>query len=141
MNAEPLLPYAVDFFCIEHFDFFHQFIQHPGCQLFCSGVLANQTDEHKQKFISQIMTSKSPVRSCEDIDEAALSYAEIKALCAGDERIREKLPDLYTLKAEYKQLAEQKKQLQQQYAEVKRQMQEYGIIKQNVDGVLFQNHR
>ena len=50
-----------------------------------------QTVESKQKFISQIMTSKSPVRSCEDIDEAALSYAEIKALCAGDERIREKM--------------------------------------------------
>ena len=46
MNAEPLLPYTVDLFCIEHFDFFHQFIQHPGCQLFCSGVLANQTDKH-----------------------------------------------------------------------------------------------
>ena len=50
-----------------------------------------QTLENKQKFISQIMTSKSPVRSCEDIDEAALSYAEIKALCAGDERIKEKM--------------------------------------------------
>ena len=50
-----------------------------------------QTVENKQKFISQIMTSKSPVRSCEDIDEAALSYAEIKALCAGDERIKEKM--------------------------------------------------
>ena len=50
-----------------------------------------QTVENKQKFISQIMTSKSPVRSCEDIDETALSYAEIKALCAGDDRIREKM--------------------------------------------------
>ena len=50
-----------------------------------------QTLENKQKFISQIMTSKSPVRSCEDIDETALSYAEIKALCAGDERIKEKM--------------------------------------------------
>ena len=50
-----------------------------------------QTLENKQKFISQIMTSKSPVRSCEDIDETALSYAEIKALCAGDERIEEKM--------------------------------------------------
>jgi N12 class adenine-specific DNA methylase len=50
-----------------------------------------QTVENKQKFISQIMTSKSPVRSCEDIDEAVLSYAEIKALCAGDERIKEKM--------------------------------------------------
>ena len=50
-----------------------------------------QTIENKQRFISQIMTSKSPVRSCEDIDETALSYAEIKALCAGDERIKEKM--------------------------------------------------
>jgi len=47
--------------------------------------------EKKQKFISQIMTSKSPVRSCEDIDEASLSYAEIKALCAGDPRIKERM--------------------------------------------------
>jgi len=50
-----------------------------------------QTVENKQKFISQIMTSKSPVRSCEDVDETALSYAEIKALCAGDPRIKEKM--------------------------------------------------
>ena len=50
-----------------------------------------QTLENKQKFISQIMTSKSPVRSCEDVDETALSYAEIKALCAGDPRIKEKM--------------------------------------------------
>lgn len=50
-----------------------------------------QTVENKQKFISQIMTSKSPVRSCEDIDEAALSYAEIKALCAGNPKIKEKM--------------------------------------------------
>ena len=50
-----------------------------------------QTLENKQKFISQIMTSKSPVRSCEDVDETSLSYAEIKALCAGDPRIKEKM--------------------------------------------------
>ena len=50
-----------------------------------------QTLENKQKFISQIMTSKSPVRSCEDVDETTLSFAEIKALCAGDPRIREKM--------------------------------------------------
>ena len=50
-----------------------------------------QTVENKQKFISQIMTSKSPVRSCDDVDETALSYAEIKALCAGDPRIKEKM--------------------------------------------------
>ena len=50
-----------------------------------------QTVENKQKFISQIMTSKSPVRSCEDVDETALSYAEIKALCAGNPLIKEKM--------------------------------------------------
>ena len=50
-----------------------------------------QTLENKQKFISQIMTSKSPVRSCEDVDETTLSFAEIKALCAGDPRIKEKM--------------------------------------------------
>ena len=50
-----------------------------------------QTLENKQKFISQIMTSKSPVRSCDDVDEQALSYAEIKALCAGNPLIREKM--------------------------------------------------
>lgn len=50
-----------------------------------------QTLENKQRFISQIMTSKSPVRSCEDADETTLSYAEVKALCAGDERIKGKM--------------------------------------------------
>ena len=54
-------------------------------------LLPDQTVENKQKFISQIMSSKSPVRSCEDVDETALSYAEIKALCAGDPRIKEKM--------------------------------------------------
>ena len=50
-----------------------------------------QTIESKQKFISQIMTSKSPVRSCEDIDETALSYAEVKALATGNPYIKEKM--------------------------------------------------
>ena len=50
-----------------------------------------QTVENKQKFISQIMTSKSPVRSCDDVDETALSFAEIKALCAGNPQIKEKM--------------------------------------------------
>ncbi|MBC2080267.1 DEAD/DEAH box helicase family protein [Listeria booriae] len=50
-----------------------------------------QTNETKQRFISQIMTSKSPVRACDDMDEAALSYAEIKALCAGNPHIKEKM--------------------------------------------------
>ena len=50
-----------------------------------------QTIETKQKFISQIMSSKNPVRSCEDVDDTALNYAEIKALCAGDPRIKERM--------------------------------------------------
>ena len=50
-----------------------------------------QTLEKKQRFISQIMTSKEPARKCEDVDQQALSYSEIKALCTGDERIKEKL--------------------------------------------------
>ncbi len=50
-----------------------------------------QTVQKKQEFIGQIMTSKSPLRSCEDVDEAALSYAEVKALCAGDPRIKERM--------------------------------------------------
>lgn len=66
-----------------------------------------QTLENKQKFISQIMTSKTPVRKCEDVDQQALSYSEIKALCTGDERIKEKMQldnevkELRLLKAEY----------------------------------------
>ena len=50
-----------------------------------------QTLENKQKFISQVMTSRTPLRSCEDVDETALSFAEIKALCAGDPRIKERM--------------------------------------------------
>ena len=67
-----------------------------------------QTVENKQKFISQIMTSKSPVRSCDDVDETALSYAEIKALCAGNPLIRQKMDldidvaRLKVLKADHK---------------------------------------
>ena len=67
-----------------------------------------QTVENKQKFISQIMSSKSPVRSCDDVDEVALSFAEIKALCAGDPRIKERMDldvevsKLKIMKADYK---------------------------------------
>ena len=53
--------------------------------------LPDQLIENKQKFIGQIMTSKSPVRSCEDIDEAALTYAEVKALATGNPYIKEKM--------------------------------------------------
>ena len=67
-----------------------------------------QTLENKQKFISQIITSKTPARSCEDVDQAALSYSEIKALCTGDERIKEmmvldtEVKELMILHSEYK---------------------------------------
>ena len=50
-----------------------------------------QTLEAKQRFIGQIMTTKAPARTCEDVDQQALSYSEIKALCTGDERIKEKM--------------------------------------------------
>lgn len=63
--------------------------------------------ENKQKFISQIITSKSPARTCSDVDQEALTYAEIKALCTADERIKEQLmlnnrvKELKMLKSEY----------------------------------------
>lgn len=69
-----------------------------------------QTLENKQKFISQVMTSKSPVRSCDDLDETSLSFAEVKALCAGDPKIKEKMDldievaKLKLLKANYKSI-------------------------------------
>ena len=53
--------------------------------------LLDQLIENKQKFIGQIMTSKSPVRSCEDVDEAALTYAEVKALATVNPYIKEKM--------------------------------------------------
>ena len=64
-----------------------------GMMIHCGDPISYlyQTLENKQKFISQIMTSKSPVRSCDDVDEQALSYAEIKALCAGNPLIKEKM--------------------------------------------------
>ena len=67
-----------------------------------------QTLENKQRFIAQIMTSKTPVRKCQDVDQQALTYSEIKALCTGDERIKEKLilendvKELRVLAAEYR---------------------------------------
>lgn len=66
-----------------------------------------QTLEAKQRFIGQIMTSKTPARTCEDVDQQALNYSEIKALCTGDERIKEKMmldnevKELNLLKAEH----------------------------------------
>ncbi|WP_260480384.1 helicase-related protein [Listeria booriae] len=90
-----------------------------------------QTNEAKQKFISQIMTSKSPARSCEDIDETALSYAEIKALCTGNPYIKEKMEldvdvvKLRLLKADYQT---QQQSLEQQIVTVYPQkIQQLGI--------------
>ena len=88
-----------------------------------------QTLENKQKFISQIMTSKSPVRSCDDVDEQVLSYAEVKALCAGDSRIKEKMDldvdvaRLKVLKSDYqsKQYQLEDRVLQYFPAEIKKQ--------------------
>ena len=78
-----------------------------------AGLLPDQTVENKQKFISQIMTSKSPARTCEDVDEAALSYAEIKALCAGDPRIKERMElDVDVSKLKIMKSAHQSQQFQ-----------------------------
>ena len=90
-----------------------------------------QTIENKQRFISQIMSSKSPVRACDDVDETALSYAEIKALCAGDPRIREKMDldievaKLRLMKADYQSNQfKLEDQILKQYPEEIRQAQE-----------------
>lgn len=80
-----------------------------------------QLIENKQKFISQIMTSKSPVRSCEDVDESALSYAEVKALATGNPYIKEKMDldiqvsRLRLLKANYTTINEQISNFAQTY--------------------------
>ena len=77
-----------------------------------------------ERFRAAISPSRNPI------------HAPIIVVTKLKEQGFQKPPDLYALKTEYKQLAEQKDQLQRQYAEAKRQMQEYGIIKQNVDGIL-----
>ena len=90
-----------------------------------------QTIENKQRFISQIMSSTSPVRACDDVDETALSYAEIKALCAGDPRIKEKMnldvevAKLRLMKADYQSNQfKLEDQILKQYPEEIRQAQE-----------------
>ena len=91
-----------------------------------------QTIENKQRFISQIMSSKSPVRACDDVDETALSYAEIKALCAGDPRIKEKMnldvevAKLRLMKADYQSNQfKLEDRILKQYPEEIRQAQEW----------------
>lgn len=80
-----------------------------------------QTLENKQKFISQIITSKTPARSCEDVDQAALSYAEVKALCTGDERIKEKL----MLDNEVKELQLMRSEYNNQHYEMEDRIRQY----------------
>lgn len=90
------------------------------------------TIEAKQRFISQIMTSKSPARSCEDIDEQALSYAEVKALAAGDPRIKERMDlevevsRLKLLKASH---ANQQYELQNRLLRYPLEMKQYEVVK------------
>ena len=89
-----------------------------------------------------VHTIAREIKKCRIAGLARCVKADIEAAAkALKEQGFQKLPDICALKAEYKQLTEQKDQLQRQYTEAKRQMQEYDIIKQNVDGVLFQNHR
>lgn len=90
-----------------------------------------QTLENKQQFISQIMTSKSPVRKCEDVDQQALTYSEIKALCTGDERIKEKMTlendvkDLLMQKSEYKNTRYDMQNKIQRYPEQKNKLERH----------------
>ena len=105
-----------------------------------------QTIENKQRFISQIMSSKSPVRACDDVDETALSYAEIKALCAGDPRIKEKMDldievaKLRLMKADYQSNQfKLEDQILKQYPEEIRQAQERAMGYQ-ADMALLEAH-
>ncbi|MDD6489997.1 MAG: DUF3387 domain-containing protein, partial [Clostridia bacterium] len=81
--------------------------------------------ERKQKFIGQVMTSKSPQRRCDDIDEAALSYAEVKALCVGDPRIKEKMEldvDVAKLQVERSNYQQEQYNLQDKVAEIEKKI-------------------
>ena len=95
-----------------------------------------QVIENKQKFISQIMTSKSPVRSCEDVDEAALTYAEVKALATGNPYIKEKMDldiqvsKLKLMKANH---TSQKYRLEDNIA--KHYPQQIAILKERIGGM------
>ena len=108
-----------------------------------------QTLENKQRFIGQIMTSKSPVRSCEDVDEQVLSYAEVKALCAGNPLIKEKMnldvevAKLKVLKADHqsqkyrledKLLKEFPASIQRQKAEIAALQQDAKVAEANPQG-------
>ncbi len=98
--------------------------------------LLDQLIENKQKFIGQIMTSKSPVRSCEDVDEAALTYAEVKALATGNPYIKEKMDldiqvsKLKLMKANH---TSQKYRLEDNIA--KHYPQQIAILKERIEGM------
>ena len=98
--------------------------------------LPDQLIENKQKFIGQIMTSKSPVRSCEDVDEAVLTYAEVKALATGNPYIKEKMDldiqvsKLKLMKANH---TSQKYKLEDNIA--KHYPQQIAILKERIDGM------
>ena len=98
--------------------------------------------ETKQKFISQVMTDKAPARKCADVDQAALSYGEIKALCTGDDRIREKLTldnrvkELNSLKADYNNTKYELEDAVAAYHEKRKQLLcTIGNIKSDIDNV------
>ena len=98
--------------------------------------------ETKQKFISQVMTDKAPARKCADVDQAALSYGEIKALCTGDDRIREKLTldnrvkELNSLKADYNNTKYELEDAVADYPEKRKQLLcTIGNIKSDIDNV------
>ena len=98
--------------------------------------------ETKQKFISQVMTDKAPARKCTDVDQAALSYGEIKALCTGDDRIREKLTldnrvkELNSLKADYNNTKYELEDAVAAYPEKRKQLLcTIGNIKSDIDNV------
>lgn len=98
--------------------------------------------ETKQKFISQVMTDKAPARKCADVDQAALSYGEIKALCTGDDRIREKLTldnrvkELNSLKADYNNTKYELEDAVAAYPEKRKQLLcTIGNIKSDIDTV------
>lgn len=98
--------------------------------------------ETKQRFISQVMTDKAPARKCADVDQAALSYGEIKALCTGDDRIREKLTldnrvkELNSLKADYNNTKYELEDAVAAYPEKRKQLLcTIGNIKSDIDNV------
>ena len=101
--------------------------------------------ERKQSFISQIMTSKSPQRRCDDIDEATLSYAEVKALCVGDPRIKEKMEldnEVGKLRLERSSHQQEQYRLEDMAEDIRRKI---GILETNIpknqnDFLFIQKH-